>query len=1590
MAQSVFSQRRKKAPAPAVAPKEEASLLAAAGRGALSSLAWGAGALGKFSRATWGTASGLTGGEWGGGLLNAIPFSDTLGLTDESKGIQAGDFAEKRLGILPANQPGFDRWDIPRFALDVAGDPLTYLGSGLLGKAGGAARSTGVADDVVRSTMAKSGVGWREGLSKTTGRDVLKYASEVGVGPAARRAYFGAAKKAGVKVRDIIDQPIGGLGYGLPGQSNVRFAGKAAEVASRIIDKPGQLFRNVRGRALGKTGAELVQAASEGVERNRVAQEASQAFGKQADQVMRQHDAYAVQWAQRTKSTPEDYFSRLDVKTGDLVDDITPKVGDEVQWTVNGSDQFKTPQVIKDIQDGPDGKQYAMFDGQGTGVPLEQVSKIRGTDTLYQPDIEQLAARMPDTPRVRQFLDEFRVGQASGNGVPDATIGEGLAKAASDAWGKAGSKADDALTKLQFKLSDEAWGAVEKAIGRDGMEALDDTDRFIELARPQVNKIATAAEEALRKHRPWENVTGKQLLDEGRKILAAGEADDLIGAISQAAGRRLGDIDGYYSRANDLISQSAGDLLYQAGRGAVQFKPGMKATISAFKARDISTFVHESAHVFRRFLGEGNPALLDAVEKALGIKDGQWTKDAEEVFARAFEKYIAEGKAPSPVLQRAFEKLKGWLQSIYKNTAGSPLGDEISPEMRKVFDSMLSPLEPRGTWTNSRVGNAIRALFDPASGGRWDRAGQEVSQLAYAANRRNAPRAVEALERVIDEVRAPLAAFEQTFESAFRGGAKGGLSEGMRVSVGGLQGEISRIGKKTASVFFKNPKTGEESFRRVPIGQIVPDTGKALQSSRMYAGFNKVLRLVAEGGSFDDGLRIVEQELKLRPGSLTGRQNTAAVKQAMETAVNKMRTERDPLFESWLAKGGNSQFLDNHAPRYVDTDDVAAIEAARQRVTKNIPAAYVNEMMNDKALRSGDAAAMDRLMSEYVTTGRVKLDNDYVSELRPKMTGAQVHAEDILSYVNDHPLKSMYIRDFLADNAKYLQAAIRGNSTLDAIHEMVKRSASEGGDVSLRQAFVSSGMDVDSALKWQSKVTGIPVEQLERMRLPEEVVKALKGMAKMETDPEWFKRVGGWIDSFHKLFKESVTIQPAFVGYFFRNHVSGLFMNFASGNIENLSDARLYRKAYQSTIQDIKNGFSSVTQDELKDLQRYRVLGDTGFEGVDTYQAAPPDPFAWGNNVEQVRPQNPLQFRETWRESQQAVAQNPIGGVAGAIGEQFPALGRAGQAARTAWNANVRTGGKMNQNVEWVNRVSLYRYLKEKGYSSAAAAMEVHRAHFDYGDLTQFEKGVMKRVIPFYSFSRKMAEQFADTLISRPGGLMAQSIKASAGEQEPGTPDHVASTAAIPLGDLPDGSRRYLTGFGLPTEDPVGFLGGGVRGALLEGLSRTSPLIKGPLEWATGESFFQTGPSGGRDLRDMDPALGRLISNVTGAEEAYRLPEGVEQVISNSPLTRYITLGRTLTDSRKGLGAKAASAFTGLRIADVSPAARDATLRETINDAARRAGARAFERVSFEKGADLTPDQKELQDAINALVRRAKDRAAKRKAPEKKATSKKK
>jgi hypothetical protein len=132
----------------------------------------------------------------------------------------------------------------------------------------------------------------------------------------------------------------------------------------------------------------------------------------------------------------------------------------------------------------------------------------------------------------------------------------------------------------------------------------------------------------------------------------------------------------------DTLNKEAGGIK----KASVEFKEDGKAIIRAFSNANVYDIAHELGHVFRRRM---NPEDLKSVEEWAGVKDGIWTRDAEEKFAKGFETYLSIGKAPNPKMQSVFDDFKKWASDIYLNIKDD-LNIDISPEARAVFDKMTA------------------------------------------------------------------------------------------------------------------------------------------------------------------------------------------------------------------------------------------------------------------------------------------------------------------------------------------------------------------------------------------------------------------------------------------------------------------------------------------------------------------------------------------------------------------------------------------------------------------------------------------------------------------------------------------------------------------------------------------------------------------------------------------------------------------------------------------------------------------------------------------------------------------------------------
>ena len=188
----------------------------------------------------------------------------------------------------------------------------------------------------------------------------------------------------------------------------------------------------------------------------------------------------------------------------------------------------------------------------------------------------------------------------------------------------------------------------------------------------------------------------KKLVAAGRPQEEADAAAALVASHYEARAQNLG------TTAQELYAKDGAEI--EAGTkgrkgeaGRTVLKDG-QATIRLMGSADASTFIHETGHQWLEELTRdaADERATDSVKAdAKTVRDWLGTEEGEaiptrahEKFARGFERYLMEGRAPTAELSGVFAKFKDWLTSIYQTV--SKLRSPITDDIRDVFDRLIS------------------------------------------------------------------------------------------------------------------------------------------------------------------------------------------------------------------------------------------------------------------------------------------------------------------------------------------------------------------------------------------------------------------------------------------------------------------------------------------------------------------------------------------------------------------------------------------------------------------------------------------------------------------------------------------------------------------------------------------------------------------------------------------------------------------------------------------------------------------------------------------------------------------------------------
>lgn len=167
--------------------------------------------------------------------------------------------------------------------------------------------------------------------------------------------------------------------------------------------------------------------------------------------------------------------------------------------------------------------------------------------------------------------------------------------------------------------------------------------------------------------------------------------------------------------------------------------------LQLFDSADWSTFVHESGHVFLEDLrilasmeGASEQVKKDweVIKSTYGYKEGASANEnrkAHEDFARHFESWVRDGKAPNKLLHRIFHKFKNELVRIYKTLTS--LGGSPTNEVKDVMARMVATQSSIESWSNENKLDSVAyaELFDDMGATEKDEIMKRLEDLKNGA-----------------------------------------------------------------------------------------------------------------------------------------------------------------------------------------------------------------------------------------------------------------------------------------------------------------------------------------------------------------------------------------------------------------------------------------------------------------------------------------------------------------------------------------------------------------------------------------------------------------------------------------------------------------------------------------------------------------------------------------------------------------------------------------------------------------------------------------------------------------------------------------
>lgn len=271
---------------------------------------------------------------------------------------------------------------------------------------------------------------------------------------------------------------------------------------------------------------------------------------------------------------------------------------------------------------------------------------------------------------------------------------------------------------------------------------------------------------------------------------------------------------------------------------------------------------------------------------------------------------------------------------------------------------------------------------------------------------------------------------------------------------------------------------------------------------------------------------------------------------------------------------------------------------------------------------------------------------------------------------------------------------------------------------------------------------------------------------------------------------------------------------------------------------------------------------------------------------------------------------------------------------KTVTDPVLRWSAKLGDTTDSINRLAGYNGLLLQGVSPEEATRRMMQAQVDYNSLTKFERGFIRRIIPFWSYNSRIGAYIAEKIWERPGGPYTQIAlrapdkvaEAAGSDQESYTPKQIKENVGFslePFRQLPivgglvdtiappkDGVNSYMNSIEIPGTGLINMLqvkqsldgsiqpGNSIYNTFLDTTSNLMhPLIKDGVELLSGRNLHT-----GKTLNEFQPTIQKIgrelgVDPGTATDAALKMSNYLLDFVPHAP--RVLQLTNRLMDTER-------------------------------------------------------------------------------------------